>query len=68
MSTNGGKRKSGAAKRKVPTGRHVRFPTDLIDWLETYAKEQGFNSDADAIRQIVREKRQQVEQARAATA
>lgn len=73
MSTNGNsKRKQESKKsgppgqRKAPTGRHVRFSDDAIRWIETYAVEHGFNSDADLIRQAVREYRQRIEQESAA--
>lgn len=68
MRTTIQNRNTEKARRKVPTGRHVRFPPDMIQWLEGYAKRQGFGSDADAIRQIVREKRQQDEQSQSVAA
>jgi hypothetical protein len=39
--------------------RHLRIPKDLDDWLVEFATQQGFNSEMEALRQILRERRMQ---------
>lgn len=48
-------------KKQETTGRHIRFPKDVDAFLERYALKEGFNSPAELVRQIVREKKQEVE-------
>ena len=63
MNTNGKK-----VKKLRTKGKHLRFPIETLTWLETQARQEGYASDTELLRQIVREYRQQVEQAKAATA
>lgn len=42
-------------------GRFIRFPQPINKWLKDYASNNGFSSEADLVRHIVREFKQSKE-------
>lgn len=48
--------------KKVTIPKMVRFPDDVVDWLQKRAAKRGISSEAELVRQIVHEYRQRVEQ------
>jgi hypothetical protein len=59
---------NGKGKQWTENGKNVRFPPDLLEWLQRHTKDRGISSEAELIRQIVHEYRRRLERGKTAAA
>lgn len=52
--------------KKATTPKMIRFPNDIVVWLQKQAATRGISSEAELVRQIVHTERQRIEQESAA--